>query len=707
MTLIEQLQRSEKLFKETGHYSGIKRLSLKEKDHIRFEQFHSKLLSASVSARESVVFIAASPAVRDFQELVFALYTPEGDAVALSPGIMVHVHTMSEFVKYMIQNDYEHDPGIKEGDIFENNETWAGGVHTADIQTAMPIFYEGELVGWTGGVTHELDVGGYEPGSMPLFCADRFVEGFHISAERVGENYNHYKFFLKRIETNVRNGGYFILDEKVRLAGCMFIIQEVEKIIKEFGLDYYKKATRELIEENRRIFLSNVKRRLIPGRYQTDGAGTGAFYEGIKTPQPQNRINASLHVPLEVTVKADGKILLDFEGTNAWGYHVFNCFPSSMNGGLWVAMTQFLGYDQRINDGFYLCVEQNLPKGSLVNADNTTVSTTATWGTLIPAFCQFLKLMSIGLFARGFLEEVMQGGVNSLIQGGGIDQYGKLTGFSNFETTACGSGGRAVMDGIDCGYSIWNPEADQGNLEVWELIAPILYLGRAYVPNAHGYGKFRGGNSWESLFLIKPTPQYQFSILFPHKTPGVNGLFGGYPSPVVYAFTAHQTNIGELTCTKKSLPSSVSHAQQMLIDGELKASVSTLHDTPLLIEKAEANDLIGICYTGGAGYGDPIRREPQMVIEDIKNGVVTPDMAEEVYGVVVQNGAVETTATEKKRQDIRRRRLERAVPVKDWWKKEREKILKGELAPELKAMLKSSKELSEKYAKRYKEFWQI
>jgi N-methylhydantoinase B/oxoprolinase/acetone carboxylase alpha subunit len=65
-----------------------------------------------VSARETALNISASPIVRELGELCFALYTPEGDSVALSTGIIVHVHTMSDAIKYMVRSDYETNPGI-------------------------------------------------------------------------------------------------------------------------------------------------------------------------------------------------------------------------------------------------------------------------------------------------------------------------------------------------------------------------------------------------------------------------------------------------------------------------------------------------------------------------------------------------------------------------------------------------------------------
>ena len=98
-TSAQWLEHSEALFERTGHYQGLDTLAQLESDPLKFESFHSRLLSMIISTRETMKYIASSPAVRDFEEFVIGLYTPEGDAIALSTGIMVHVHTLSEFIK--------------------------------------------------------------------------------------------------------------------------------------------------------------------------------------------------------------------------------------------------------------------------------------------------------------------------------------------------------------------------------------------------------------------------------------------------------------------------------------------------------------------------------------------------------------------------------------------------------------------------------
>ena len=84
--LDEMLAESERLFTETGHYGGLRELELMASDPIGYEKLFSRIRGGLVSARETALNISASPIVRELGELCFALYTPEGDSLALSTG---------------------------------------------------------------------------------------------------------------------------------------------------------------------------------------------------------------------------------------------------------------------------------------------------------------------------------------------------------------------------------------------------------------------------------------------------------------------------------------------------------------------------------------------------------------------------------------------------------------------------------------------
>src|ERR687896_1019678 len=264
----EMLEESERLLADTGRYYGIEELELQGSDPIGYEKLFSRLRGGLVSARETALNISASPIVRELGELCFALYTPEGDSIALSTGIIVHVHTMSDAIKYMIRQDYEDNPGIAPRDIFTNNDAMIGDVHNADVQTIVPIFWEGELIGWAAGVTHEIDIGAKTPGSVPVGPISRFEDGIDLPAKKIGSNDEIWRDHVLAGLKGTRTPMYWTLDEKTRVAGCHMIREAVERVILEEGLDTYKRFVREVIEDGRRSFRSRLRELTVPGRYR-------------------------------------------------------------------------------------------------------------------------------------------------------------------------------------------------------------------------------------------------------------------------------------------------------------------------------------------------------------------------------------------------------------------------------------------------------
>ena len=93
----------------------------------------------------------------------------------------------------------------------------------------------------------------------------------------------------------------------------------------------------------------------------------------------------------------------------------------------------------------------------------------------------YLRSISRALQSRGYIEEIVSTYTvpGNVAQGGGLDQYGQISGFMNFEIGAQGQGAKYVLDGLDYGAAIFNPEGDMGDIEMWELVKPMVYLGAA------------------------------------------------------------------------------------------------------------------------------------------------------------------------------------------------------------------------------------
>ncbi len=717
VTLREKLRGNDRLLAETGHYAGIRDLRLREKDALKYETLHTKLRALCVAGREMARRISASPGVREVGESVVALYTPEGDAVALSNGIMVHVHTASRFIKWMIENGYEDDPGINPGDIFANNDAFIGTVQAPDVIDVVPIFYEGELIGWAGAVCHELECGGITPGGDVALAQERYGEGLFVCAEKVGLNDALRRDYLIRCERNLRMPIYWILDEKAKVAACQDVRESVLALIEETGAEYYRRAIREFIEEGRRAQLARMRQLTVPGRYRGN-TFYGHVTRGKPGLQPLGPPDLLYGMPMELTVKGDGKMLLDFEGTQGWGWHSMNCTPAGMDGGMFVTLTQHMNYEGLVNDGAWLATELILPRGTWTNPDNEKCATATSWALLLPAYGCFQRLLSRAFFARGFREEVFVGQVNSpMIEMGGESQYGGRFGMAHFECAAAGSGAMAIRDGLDTAYVGWNPESDMGNMEIWEQSMPMLYLGRAITPDSGGGGKYRGGCGFTSTWLVHNTRELTL-ITSEHSARVFDnaGMCGGYPAPTVQWHTAVRgADIGGRAKKGLPLPHSLgTDPLRTLPETLLAGGTVEKCEGPFITAPFKDGDVFCHSYNGGGGYGDPLEREPQAAAKDVENGYATEEFCRAVCGIVLKKESrarAAREADEKKtkelRGEMREVRRKKARPVKEWVREERERLLRGDVAPEVRRMINESIRFSAKFADEFRGFWNL
>jgi N-methylhydantoinase B/acetone carboxylase alpha subunit len=691
--LAAMLARNDELFRETGHYAGLAQLDLKESDPIGFEKLFSRVRGGLVSARETALNISASPIVRELGELCFALYTPEGDSVALSTGIIVHVHTMSEALKFMVRNGWEDNPCIRPGDIFANNDPVIGDVHPADVQTFVPIFHEGELIAWAGGVTHVLDIGASTPGGVPVGPTQIFEDGIDLHGDKIGENDQLSNAHLTRCRTMNRAPMYYILDERTRLAGCHMIRDSIERLIEDEGIDRVKQFMREVIEDTRRSFKSTVRRTTIPGRYRAPGFYDTQFADKESLPSIARR-DFLVHGCYEMRFAEDGVMEVDLDGSSAWGWHSMNATPAGVQGMTWLVITQGLICNDKINDGGYLATRSNSPEGSWANKGAAPCSSSVPWPPLFVTFNGYMRGLSRALQSRGFIEEV-QGTyqVPTAFQGGGINQLGETSGFMNFELAGGGMGGKYVLDGLDYASAPFNPEGDHGDCEMWELLTPFLYIGRGIKASTGGPGRHRGGSGFETLFMTWNTPFQQVQQLGSSKICVSPGIFGGYPAANSYVHSLKGSNLIEKANNGEAYPlRDGSYDEPALL--ELSGERVYKQDALRVLEDASVGDLFQLVYKGGGGLGDPLKRPVESVERDVAEGHLLADYAESAYAVSGRDAA-------------RKKRLELAVPTADWWQAEREKVLAHSYPQHLQEMFAESMRLSPRFAAEYRGFWDL
>jgi len=714
-TLKQMLEEDEQLFHETGYYYGLKELPLMKEDPLRMEVFFSRLLASAVAGRETARMITASPFVREVGELAVALYTPEGDCVLQSTGIIIHIPLMGEVIKWMISQDYEQDPGIREGDIFTSNDNQIAGMHPLDIYDIIPIFYQEELVGWVGSVIMEPDIGAISCGMMPMGATERFVEGLRWSAEKTGTNDKYSRFFETRIRHGCRFPDTVILDRKGALAADIKVREEVKRIIGEFGIDYYKRAIRELIEGERRAQLERVKTRMVPGRLRAVSCYEN-YYSKAMVPA-HHRVDRITLVPIDVIIKSDGKFFWDFDGAGSWGWHANNCSPSALRGGACLLLSQQIAYTGKANQGTMLCVELNTPYDTYVNPSSPNVATMNQFSVPTNGGALIWNLNCRAFFSRGFIEEVI---ASALGLAGpiltGISHHGGPA-FPPGATGSTPSGGCAIRDGFT-GWALFLPNPDMGNVEVWEMATPLNYMGTRLLPDSCAWGKYRSGYGVIFTYLVYKSPQLAFEKLNLCRDEMIHpniGMFGGYPGSRGFARLLVNADTARLIEQEKPLVHGMgcSGEAKLGIDVKGKLEVSTL-GAGWFEGIAKHGDWYQAATPGVAGgFGDPIKRDPELVKQDLDNGLLSIERCRSIYCVEAtydqknEEWIIDKEKTAMLREKRRRERLANGIPAKQWWQKRRQDLIKGSLPPLLKDMYNDSLAKGKRWPGEFTAFWNL
>jgi N-methylhydantoinase B/acetone carboxylase alpha subunit len=251
-----------------------------------------------------------------------------------------------------------------------------------------------------------------------------------------------------------------------------------------------------------------------------------------------------------------------------------------------------------------------------------------------------------------------------------------------------------------------------GDVEAWELLEPLLYTGRNIRPNSAGPGKYRGGLGLESIRMVYGTKkQNLFHVGYSHVFPA-GGLFGGYPSPTLYRHCLKNTDIRERIAKKAPYPVRDMDSE----NSEIMATASgdELRDKNMchLADEHSEYDIYLSLIAGGNGLGDSLERDPSLVAKDLNDLYLLPRYAEGIYGVIAIQDAngkwiVDNSATTKKREELRKERLERSQTVEEWMEGERPQVANMEFIYPVRDMYQQSMELSENFTREFKTFWDL
>jgi N-methylhydantoinase B/oxoprolinase/acetone carboxylase alpha subunit len=720
-TLKDRLAEHDGLFERTGHLFGLESLPRKEEDPGKYEAVWHILLNICNSGWAVGCQVSASPIAVEGGDAMWTLHLPTGECICTSRGITGHVGMLASFVRALIEHGYEDDPGITPGDIFENNDPHYGGIHPMDFDTAVPIFYKDELIGWIGSVTHVMDVGCILPGSIGFLNPDCFSDGMPVSMEKVGAHDRLYPWYEKRVTSRTRMPDWVMADARARLAGSFTIRDRIIQLVEKYGLDYYKQVTREYVEDSRRYAMRRLRTQTVPGRLRKSNFKDLAM-KGKRVILPNQDVDCLFNLPLEINIAPDARMHLSLAGVSATVPFGENINPTALSSILLNAFSHIVGFDM-FSTGTVATYDMEMPPpGSWANPYPVDyhVASGVAWAPAVMWLSSVYETITRSYYTRGYLEEVAAGAACTMTaEFSGMSQFGMYVAGLTLEQASNGGPARAIADGENSAWCIYTPQADQGNAEVTELYFPLMYLGRGLEPDSGGYGKFRGGLGHTAIWMIKNTPgvEYQCGCAgIRSKLVGNHGMYGAYPKWPERGSYAADTNVKELIDQQKPLL----HERGDPSDPDMLRNIKArIRETDLITpfvtpEVLHEYDLVVHHVSGAQALGDPIERDPALVKSDLDAGWTREWVASNINRVVAsyddkgKEWHVDEAATARRRDETLDARKASAVPFREWWAGERKKVMARERMDDaVLEMWRSSMRLSPKYGDDVRSFWQL
>ena len=487
---------------------------------------------------------------------------------------------------------------VEEGDVLLTNDPYMcnGAVsHLPDWIVIVPIFRAGRHIAWSAMFGHMSDNGGMVPGSIPIKAETIFQEGIRIPPTKLYKKGVLQTDLLELILHNVRTPQWNRFDLNALVAACNTASKRVIEIADRFGDDTFY-STMEVMLERNHTAMSAIINMLVPEEPRVfedylcdDGVGKGPY-----------KIRCKMW-------REGPKAIFDFEGTDPQAKSSINFYLNEEMFKMFFGSFTINLVDPQIlfNDGFYDLVDVRIPEGSLLKPSYPAALSGRTH-----ALGRIFDVMG-GLLGQGAPEAMNAAGFSDSphLFYSGYDAKGEW--FQLFQIGFGGIPGRPAGDGPD-GHSLWPGFTNVPN-EFIEAYFPLRVEAYEAILDSGGAGLHRGGNGLSVGYRFLNDGQIAIHddrwLTYPW---GVNGGVPGMRSTKILIRT----------------------------DG----SEETL---PAKCEGIEVKngDILYFNTWGGGGWGDPLKREPQLVLDDINRSLVSVKGAA-AYGVVISDDmAIDQTAT--------------------------------------------------------------
>jgi N-methylhydantoinase B len=494
-----------------------------------------------------------------------------------------------------------------EGDIVICNDAYLSGplcTHTPDIHILRPIFHDGRIICWGYAFVHSSDMGGAVPASVWPRATEIFQEGLRLRPTKLYRAGVLQEDVKNLIGDNCRIPEVNWGDIKAMVAAVNSCDRRVQEMVRKFGRAAFVEgidAVLDYAEQRARAAI----RKIPDGTYRF----TDYMEDDLRSEVP-------IRLQVALTVE-DDSIHLDFTGTDPQ-------VGSALNVATHGVTHPFLC--QAIN-AYLVTEDPGIPKASSILR---SVRVTTPPGSVLnaqfpaPIGVRYATVLRVFDAVLGALAQALPGRVPAAPAGGispvvasVMDLLSGQRQVQVVEPMLGGGGGRPDMDGLGGADSM---VGFLRNTPVESIEAEVPIVMRRYhlIPDTGGPGEHRGGLA----------VRLDFQVFHPHAIVTARGMERFRLEPWGVAGGRAGTS-GSCVVNRGT-----SRARDI-------GKIDVLH--------LEPGDVVSIFSPSGGGHGDPRRRDPERVREDVRAGYLTPERARDAYGVALRDGAVDVRATERLR----------------------------------------------------------
>jgi N-methylhydantoinase B len=551
-------------------------------DPITLQVIQARLAGIVQEMQNSLFRTGYSTIIRESQDASCAILNTRGEVVAQHVVLPLHMGAFPACAAAILKN-FPPDE-IEEGDAFIVNHPYLGGSpHAPDMAVLTPILHHGEWVGFAANMAHKSDIGGTVPGSGSGNAREIYQEGLHLPPVKYMSRRRPVKEIEAIIAANSRTAALVIGDLRGQVGAARLGERRIAELMDRYGQSTVIQCT-ELLSD----YTENRVRQTIAS--WPDGESDGESFvdhDGIDLKRP-------IRIHVRITKQKD-KVHFDFSGSSDQTQGPANIRPPLVRAACVYCLVAVVDRFLPINQGLARLIDATFRPGSVVDprfpaAVNTYMPTALTVAEAV--------LRALAPFVPD--KRIAGGSGSAALVLGGRDQENNR-GFVHYEIFSGGTGARSGKDGVSAtAFHLSNCKT--APIEIIESEFPARVERFEMIRDSGGAGEWRGGLGFARDYRIL-ADEVRFSMRTDkHEIApfGVDlGLTGGKGVCVVNPGSRGET----------LLPSRFGD------------------------HRLGKNDLVRVERPGGGGLGHPLSRPVDNVIEDVRQGYVSPEQAESAYGV--------------------------------------------------------------------------